>query len=118
MAAAGGLLMAPLGVTRSLGLAVVISGVIGGLAAVANVSIITLIQAKAPPHLLGRLSSVLMFSSVSLTPASYAISGGVARAIGVGGLFLAGAALLVAVAVVALVSPAIRGERTAGPISE
>jgi hypothetical protein len=78
-----GLLMAPLGLVRSLALAMVICAAIGVLMSVVNVSINTVIQTKAPPHLMGRLFSVLAFSSLSLAPAAYAISGGIAHAIGV-----------------------------------
>jgi hypothetical protein len=111
IACAIGLLMAPLGLVGSLALAMVISAAMGVLISVVNVSINTVIQTKAAAHLMGRLFSVLVFSSLSLTPAAYAVSGGIAHAIGAGGLFLVGAALVVVAALVSLTSPAIRAER-------
>ncbi|MGH7691583.1 MAG: MFS transporter [Candidatus Dormibacteria bacterium] len=109
-----GVLLVPLALTGALYLAMLVAAVLGVLISVVNVSISTLIQIKAPPELLGRFSSVLMFSSLSLTPASYAVSGAIARGLGVGGLFVAGAALVILASLLALSSPAIRRE---GPVA-
>ncbi|MHB8393991.1 MAG: MFS transporter [Candidatus Dormibacteria bacterium] len=100
--------MALLAMAHLLVVAALLCATMGLLISVVNISITSLIQAVSPPHLLGRVSSVLMFASMSLTPAGYAVSGWVAHVVGPGGLFLAGAALELVAALVALSSPAIR----------
>ena len=113
-----GVLMAVLGFEASLALDVLLCVGIGTLISVTNVAIISLIQSTTSPQLLGRVSSVVMFSSMSLTPVSYALSGAVARLLSPGGLFFAGAAMVVAVALIALSSKAIRqGAASVAPSS-
>ncbi|MHB8313587.1 MAG: MFS transporter [Candidatus Dormibacteria bacterium] len=97
-----------LGLAGSLPVGVGLCALMGVLLSAINVSVISLVQVVAPPDLLGRVSSVLMFASMSLTPVSYALAGGVVAAIGVPGLFLSGAGLEIAVALAGSSSPAIR----------
>jgi len=97
-----------LGLAGSLPLGVGLCGLMGVLLSAINVSVISLVQMVAPPGLLGRVSSVLMFASMSLTPVSYALAGGVVAAIGVPALFLGGASLELLTVLAALSSPAIR----------
>jgi len=102
-------MMGLLGVDGWLPVSIALCAAMGALMSAANISIISLVQVISPPQLLGRVISVLMFASVSLTPISYAISGGLAHGIGIPGLFLAGAGLEVMAALVALGSGAVRG---------
>lgn len=102
--------MAGIGLSPLLPVSVMLCALIGALVSGIDVSIMTLLQRNTPPHLLGRVSSVLLFFSMSLTPISYAVAGGVARALTAGGLFLAGAALVALVAGGGLLSKGIRTE--------
>ena len=109
-------LLGLLGLAGSLPLGIGLCALMGALLSAINVSVISLVQVLAPPDLLGRVSSVLMFASMSLTPISYALAGGVVAAIGVPGLFLSGAGLEIAVALVGSSSSAIRAG--APPVAE
>ncbi len=117
MALAIGVLAGLLGASTALPLAVGLTVVMGAIVSATNVAVVSLIQQQAPPEMLGRVMSVLMFSSMSLTPVSYALSGAVARGAGVGGLFLAGGALVVVVAGAGFRVRAVRefGQEQASP---
>ena len=52
----------------------------GAGGAVVNVMLMTWLQARTEPSLLGRVMSVVMFAAVGLTPLSYAVAGFVAEA--------------------------------------
>jgi MFS family permease len=95
MAAALGVMTVLLGAAPVLPLAMLLALVMGALVSATNVAVVSLVQQQTPAEVLGRVMSVLMFSSMSLTPISYAVSGGVARGIGVNGLFAAGGLLVV-----------------------
>ncbi|MGA9776427.1 MAG: MFS transporter [Candidatus Dormiibacterota bacterium] len=105
-----GVFMAGLGLTGALAVAVVLCALIGALIASINVTLISMIQRRTEPRLLGRVSSVMMFSSMSLTPVSYALAGAIAHALGAGGLFVLGAVMVMLVALVALGSKEIRSQ--------
>jgi MFS family permease len=59
-----------------------ISFLSGAMGAVANIVWSTLIKARVPNHLLGRVSSVDWFVSIGLVPLSYALTGPIAQAAG------------------------------------
>lgn len=103
-----GIFMVGLGLTGALAVAVVLCALIGALIATINVTLISMIQRRTEPRLLGRVSSVMMFSSMSLTPVSYALAGAIAHALGAGGLFVLGAVMVMVVALGALGSREIR----------
>lgn len=109
-------LLGLLGLAGSRPLGIGLCALMGMLLSAINVSVISLVQVVSPPDLLGRVSSVLMFASMSLTPVSYALAGGVVAVIGVPGLFLSGAALEIAVALAGSSSSAIRAG--APPVAE
>lgn len=73
----------------------------GGLGATGNIIWGTLMKARVPNHLLGRVSSVDWFVSIGLVPLSFALTGPVAELLGArttmifGGLFAGLAMLLV-----------------------
>ena len=110
-------LLGLLGLAGSLPLGVGLCALMGVLLSAINVSVISLVQVVSPPDLLGRVSSVLMFASMSLTPVSYALAGGVVAVIGVPGLFLSGAALEIAVALAGSSSSAIRAGAPPGVVT-
>jgi MFS family permease len=108
MAAALGVVTVLLGAAPVLFLAMVLALVMGALVSATNVAVVSLVQQQTPAEVLGRVMSVLMFSSMSLTPISYAVSGGVARGIGVSGLFAVGGLMVVATAGAGLRARAVR----------
>ena len=60
----------------------IISVFSGALGAVGNIVWGTLMKARVPNHLLGRVSSVDWFVSIGLVPVSFAITGPIAEAAG------------------------------------
>ncbi|MFF3210505.1 MFS transporter [Streptomyces sp. NPDC002886] len=99
----GGLVLAP-SLPLAVALAVLtglVCGVCGGLA-------IALIQTATDPSYLGRVSSVMAFTAVGLAPLAYPVFGFAADAWGVTPVFLAGAAVSMAGAIVGTSAPAVR----------
>ncbi|WP_327307204.1 MFS transporter [Streptomyces sp. NBC_01298] len=99
----GGLVLAP-NLPLAVGLAVLtglVCGICGGLA-------IALIQTATDPSYLGRVSSVMAFTAVGLAPLAYPVFGFAADAWGVTPVFLAGAAVSMAGAIVGTSAPAVR----------
>src|SRR5262245_10659623 len=84
-----------------------------------NVIIVTLLQQWSPPHLIGRVMSLVMLASIGAFPASVALSGVIVRHIGPGPFFPAEGAILV---LAVLLAATIREFRdfgvTAGPATD
>jgi len=68
---------------------------------------ITWLQKRTPGQMMGRIMSLLMFSSMGLQPISEAVTGVIARVDPVI-LFVGGGVLMTAITLVALLSPALR----------
>ncbi|MET9469310.1 MFS transporter [Streptomyces sp. NPDC006544] len=99
----GGLALAP-SLAVAVALAVLtglVCGICGGLA-------IALIQTATDPSYLGRVSSVTAFTAVGLAPLAYPVFGFAADLWGVTPVFLAGAAVSMAGAVIGTSAPAVR----------
>lgn len=99
----GGLVLAP-SLPVAVGLAVLtglVCGICGGLA-------VALIQTATDPSYLGRVSSVMAFTAVGLAPLAYPVFGFAADLWGVTPVFLAGAAVSMAGAIVGTSAPAVR----------
>lgn len=99
----GGLVLAP-SLAVAVALAVLtglVCGICGGLA-------IALIQTATHPPYLGRVSSVMAFTAVGLAPLAYPVFGFAADLWGVTPVFLAGAAVSMAGAVIGTCAPAVR----------
>ena len=102
-----GLVIAGLGFAESVAQAAVLAGVMGAGGAVVNVMLVTWLQSRTEPSLLGRVMSVVMFAAVGLTPLSYAVAGFVAEA-HVTAMFVGSGTLVVVVAGAAAASGALR----------
>ncbi len=74
-----GIGLALLGVSASTFIAAAIGLMLGSLNGYINVFFTTWVQSRAPKALIGRLMSLLMFSSTGLFPVSMALSGAVSR---------------------------------------
>ena len=74
-----GLVIVGLGFAETVAAAAALAAVMGAGGAVVNVLLITWLQGRTEPALLGRVMSVVMFAAVGLTPLSYAVAGLVAE---------------------------------------
>jgi len=76
----------------------------------------TLLQRRVPPHLLGRVSSLDFFVSVSLMPVSMALAGPVSEAIGLEAVFIIAGVVPAIAAVVAIVWARLPEDEIAHPL--
>ncbi len=74
-----GIGLALLGVSPSMIFAAIIGLILGTLDGYINIFFVTWVQSRAPKALIGRLMSLLMFSSIGLLPVSMALSGAASR---------------------------------------
>lgn len=74
-----GIGLALLGISTSMIFAATIGLVLGSVDGYINVFFITWVQSRAPKAFIGRLMSLLMFSSIGLLPVSMALSGALSR---------------------------------------
>ncbi|HLI50648.1 MAG TPA: MFS transporter [Thermomicrobiaceae bacterium] len=88
----------------SVALATILIAVMGSGTGFINVLLMPWMQTRAEPAMLGRVMSLIMLSSVGLTPLTYAAAGAVA-AVNVSLLYLVGGAILLATTLFALLSP-------------
>lgn len=71
--------LALLGVSTSMIFAAIIGLMLGSIDGYINVFFVTWVQSRAPKAFIGRLMSLLMFSSIGLLPVSMALSGIISR---------------------------------------
>jgi MFS family permease len=91
--------------------AALVLALIGVAAGCANTVVITWLQTRTAPEMIGRVISVVMLTSVGLTPFSYLLSGILARH-GLGLLFGASGLLVLALAALALIYRPAREYKT------
>ena len=72
-----------------------------------NINFLTWLQKRIPQELMGRVMSLLMFSSVGLAPISNAIAGAILQ-INLNVLFIGGGLLMAAVSLLAIALPTVR----------
>ena len=72
-----------------------------------NIHFFTWLQKRIPRELMGRVMSLLMFSSIGLAPVSYALAGVILQ-IDLNLLFVGGGLLMAAISLLAIVLPAVR----------
>jgi MFS family permease len=112
----GCLPFALMGVATAVWQVVVAALVLGALFSAPMVIWGTLLQRRVPPHLLGRVSSLDFFVSVSLMPVSMAVAGPVSEAIGLRTTFLVAGTLPAVVAVVAIIAARLPQDESAHPL--
>jgi hypothetical protein len=81
-----------------------------------NIHFFTWLQKRIPRELMGRVMSLLMFSSIGLAPVSYALAGVILQ-ISLNGLFIGGGLLMAAVSLAAIVLPAVRQMGVEPPVA-
>jgi MFS family permease len=88
------------------------TGILGGIA---QIAIVTWIQRRVAPEMMGRTMSVLMFTFMGLGPLSAAIAGSLLRFISLPELFLGAGLTLTVIALGCMTHPALRSIGTAKP---
>ncbi len=81
------------------------TGVFGGIA---QIAIVSWIQRRVAPEMMGRTMSVLMFTFMGLGPLSAALAGSLLKVISLPALFVGAGLLLTAIALSCMSSPALR----------
>jgi MFS family permease len=105
--ATSGLAVASLVFATSTVVAVAIAGLIGVILGYTNISFLTWIQRRVPGQLMGRVMSMLMFSSVALVPIGIAVAGVVVQ-VSLDGLLLLSGLGVTALVLLGLLSPSVR----------
>jgi Bacterial protein of unknown function (DUF894). len=88
-------------------IALAIAAVAGAILGYTNITYITWIQRRIPRNLMGRVMSLLMFSSVALVPISMAVSGALVQ-ISLNGVLIVGGLGMAGLAVIGLLSSSVR----------
>ncbi|WP_081866467.1 MFS transporter [Blastococcus sp. URHD0036] len=104
------------GASPALWLMIAAAGVMGATFQAAAVIWGTLLQRRVPPALLGRVSSLDFFTSLSLMPLSMALAGTVSEAIGTTATFLVAGLAPPVMAVVAVVAARLPADELAHPL--
>ncbi|HEV2540726.1 MAG TPA: MFS transporter [Frateuria sp.] len=92
--------------------ALLLAGV-GVLAGIAQIAIVTWIQQRVPPAMMGRTMSLLMFTFMGIGPVSAALAGSLLKLISLGALFAGAGLALSMIALGCLANPALRAIGTA-----
>lgn len=101
-------------VHSTLGGAALLAGT-GVFAGIAQVAIMSWIQRRVAPQMMGRTMSVLMFTFMGLGPISAALAGSLLKLVSLSSLFTAAGLLLTAIALGCLGNPALRSIGAARP---
>lgn len=110
-----GLALATLALVHStLGGAVLLAAT-GALGGIAQIAIVSWIQRRVAPEMMGRTMSVLMFTFMGLGPLSAAIAGSLLKVISLPTLFIGAGLLLTAIALSCMSNPALRSIGAARP---
>ena len=88
------------------------TGVLGGIA---QIAIVSWIQRRVAPEMMGRTMSVLMFTFMGLGPLSAAIAGSLLKVISLPSLFVGAGLMLTAIALSCMSNPALRTIGAAKP---
>jgi MFS family permease len=102
-----GLGLALLGVSTSMIFAATIGLVLGSVDGYINVFFVTWVQSRAPKAFIGRLMSLLMFSSIGLLPISMTLSGALSR-VDVTLLLTVSGAIIALLGLVMTLNPTVR----------
>ncbi|HEV2621479.1 MAG TPA: MFS transporter [Frateuria sp.] len=110
-----GFALAALALVHSTAYGALLLAGVGVLAGIAQIAIVTWIQQRVPPAMMGRTMSLLMFTFMGIGPVSAAVAGSLLKLISLGALFVGAGLALSAIALGCLASPALRGIGTARP---
>jgi MFS family permease len=110
-----GLALAALALVHSTVYGALLLAWVGLLAGIAQIAIVTWIQQRVPPAMMGRTMSLLMFTFMGIGPVSAAVAGSLLKLISLGALFAGTGLALSAIALGCLANPALRAIGTARP---
>jgi MFS family permease len=110
-----GLALATLALVHSTVTGAALLAATGVLAGIAQIAIVSWIQRRVAPEMMGRAMSVLMFTFLGLGPISAAIAGSLLKLISLTDLFAGAGLLLTAIALTCMRSPALRSIGTERP---
>lgn len=102
-----GLAIVAMAFATSLIAAIAVAAVIGAILGYTNVSFMTWIQRRIPRALMGRVMSLLMFSSIALVPISMAVAGALVE-ISLEGLFIVAGVGMALITLLAMLSRSVR----------
>jgi MFS family permease len=102
-----GICLATMAFVNSTVVALAIAVAAGAILGYSNITYFTWIQRRIPRNLMGRVMSLLMFSSVALVPISMAVSGALVQ-ISLNSVLLAGGLGMAALALIGLLSASVR----------
>lgn len=114
----GALPLVVMGVATAVWQIVVAAALLGVLWSAPMVIWGTLLQRRVPPHMLGRVSSLDFFVSISLMPVSMALAGPVSEAIGLRTTFLIAGIVPGVVAAIAIVWAKMPADEIAHPLRD
>jgi len=103
-----GLALATMALVHSTLAGAVLLASVGVLAGIAQIAIVSWIQHRVAPEMMGRTMSVLMFTFMGLGPLSAAIAGSLLKVISLATLFTAAGLTLTAIALSCMTSAALR----------
>ena len=103
-----GIAMATLALVHSTITGAVLLAATGVLGGIVQITIISWIQRRVAPEMMGRTMSVLMFTFMGLGPISAAIAGSLLKVISLTDLFAGAGLLLTAIALTCMGNPALR----------
>jgi hypothetical protein len=103
-----GLGIAALGLATNIVTVAALLAVVGFFNEAAQVIWVTLLQIHIPERLLGRISSIDWFVSLSLQPLGLGLAGPAAAALGVGGALVVGGAMAASAAGLGFLRPGVR----------
>jgi MFS family permease len=104
-----GLALATMALVHSTLTGVVLLASVGVLAGIVQIAIVSWIQRRVAPEMMGRTMSVLMFTFMGLGPLSAAIAGSLLKVISLATLFTVAGLTLTAIALSCMTHPALRG---------
>jgi hypothetical protein len=102
-----GLVVAAMAFATTTPVALAIAVLIGTILGYTNVSFITWVQRRIPRELMGRVMSLLVFSSIALVPISMAIAGALVQ-VSLDGMFLIAGLAMSVLTLSALLSASVR----------
>ena len=105
-----GILMAPFGLLNATWLAAAITLTIGVMGGYVGIMIISWIQGRTPPAMLGRVMSLLLVASVAVSPISIAAAGPLIK-LSLGWVFIVAGALMATFSIIIGLRREIRGMR-------
>ncbi|CAM5427384.1 MFS transporter [Rhodanobacter lindaniclasticus] len=103
-----GLALAALALVHATATGAVLLATTGVFAGIAQIAIVSWIQRRVAPEMMGRAMSVLMFTFMGLGPISAAIAGSLLQVTSLTDLFAGAGPLLTAIALACMRSPALR----------